>query len=217
MQDLKKHEAFEMEVLEILSKNSLLTPLIFGGGTCLRLCYGLDRYSVDLDFWVRKDVPATYFPKIRKVLSRHYEITDHHEKHFSYLTEIKKEGYNRRLKLEIRKELDPPKETELVIAFSSQSDKQVRLIAFALKQMFLNKVVALLSRKEIRDAYDLEFMLKKDKSLIKELPKEDRVELKNIVSAFSKKDFLVKLGSLLESSERKYYNENGFEILKRFL
>jgi len=217
MQDLKKHEAFEMEVLELLSKNGLLTPLIFGGGTCLRLCYGLDRYSVDLDFWIKKGVTSDYFSKIKKILSQHYEITDHHEKHFSYLTEIKKEGYSRRLKLEIRKEVGETKETELSIAFSTESDKQVRLVTFTLKQMFLNKVAALLSRKEIRDAYDLEFMLKKDKSLINELTEKDRAGLKKVIAGFSKKDFSVKLGSLLEMGERRFYSQNGFTVLKNLL
>ena len=55
MDILEKHEAFEIEVLDRLSSAKLLDPLVFGGGTMLRLCYELKRYSVDLDFWfVRK-------------------------------------------------------------------------------------------------------------------------------------------------------------------
>lgn len=217
MLDLKKHEAFEMEVLELLSKNGLLTPLIFGGGTCLRLCYGLDRYSVDFDFWIRKKAPSGYFTKIKEVLSRHYKITDHHEKHFSLLTEIKKEDYDRRLKLEIRKEMGKSKEAELNIAFSPHGNKQVRLFVFTLKQMFLNKAAALLDRKEIRDAYDLEFMAKKGRGLIKELSEERRIGLREVINSFSKKDFSVKLGSLLEAGERRYYCQNGFAILNNLL
>lgn len=63
MEELKKHEQFEIEVLKLLSDNTLLTPLIFGGGTCLRLCFGLNRYSVDLDFWIKGDID---FPKLKK-------------------------------------------------------------------------------------------------------------------------------------------------------
>ncbi len=54
MQDLIQHEQFELEVLDRLNSGRLLTNLIFGGGTMLRLCHGLDRYSVDLDFWVAR-------------------------------------------------------------------------------------------------------------------------------------------------------------------
>ena len=51
MQDLKKHEQFELAVLDKLNSGRFLNDLVFVGGTMLRLCHGLDRYSVDLDFW----------------------------------------------------------------------------------------------------------------------------------------------------------------------
>ena len=56
MQDLIKQEQFELEVLDRLQSGRFLDRLVFGGGTMLRLCYGLGRYSVDLDFWL---LPAT--------------------------------------------------------------------------------------------------------------------------------------------------------------
>lgn len=56
MQDLIKQEHFEIEVLEHLNSKRLLTNLVFTGGTMLRLCWGLARYSVDLDFWVTKSL-----------------------------------------------------------------------------------------------------------------------------------------------------------------
>ncbi len=52
MQDLIKQEQFELEVLDRLQSGRFLDRLVFGGGTMLRLCFGLDRYSVDLDFWL---------------------------------------------------------------------------------------------------------------------------------------------------------------------
>ena len=52
MQDLIKQEQFELEVLDRLKSGRFLDRLAFGGGTMLRLCHGLDRYSVDLDFWL---------------------------------------------------------------------------------------------------------------------------------------------------------------------
>jgi hypothetical protein len=60
MRDLIKQEQFELEVLDRLQSGRFLDRLVFGGGTMLRLCYGLDRYSVDLDFWLRrkKDKPG---------------------------------------------------------------------------------------------------------------------------------------------------------------
>ena len=55
MNIFEKHEIFEIEVLEKLKNTRLLDPLVFGGGTMLRLCHEMQRYSVDLDFWRIKD------------------------------------------------------------------------------------------------------------------------------------------------------------------
>jgi len=43
-------ELLHYEILSALEKGNLLSGLVFQGGTCLRLCYGANRYSEDLDF-----------------------------------------------------------------------------------------------------------------------------------------------------------------------
>lgn len=50
MDTFQQHEVFEMEVLDRLKRANALAPLVFGGGSMLRLCHELNRYSVDLDF-----------------------------------------------------------------------------------------------------------------------------------------------------------------------
>ncbi|MCK7512410.1 MAG: nucleotidyl transferase AbiEii/AbiGii toxin family protein [Desulfobacterales bacterium] len=65
MDILGRHEAFEIEVLDKLNSAKLLDPLVFGGGTMLRLCHELNRYSVDLDFWfITKDRAKAFFDKL---------------------------------------------------------------------------------------------------------------------------------------------------------
>ena len=61
MERLAKHEAFEMEVLQWLRSRGLLSPLVFGGGTMLRLCHEMPRYSIDMDFWFYKEVEYKSF------------------------------------------------------------------------------------------------------------------------------------------------------------
>jgi hypothetical protein len=55
MDRLQAHEAFEMATLQWLRAKSLLLPLALGGGTMLRLCHELPRYSLDMDMltWKR--------------------------------------------------------------------------------------------------------------------------------------------------------------------
>jgi hypothetical protein len=63
MNTLELQERFEIEVLQKLKSRHLLNALAFGGGTMLRLCHGLNRYSADLDFWFIKKTDHTGFQK----------------------------------------------------------------------------------------------------------------------------------------------------------
>jgi len=213
MQDLMKQEQFEIEALDRLNSKKLLDSLVFGGGTMLRLCYGLNRFSVDLDFWVVKKIKFDkLFSSVRECLSGQYVINDCANKFYTLLFEIKSKDYPRSLKIEIRKE---PKKitTEKVIAYSKYSNVQVFINTVSLKDVVEAKIEAFLNRKEIRDVFDLEFLIKKGISLPEDRGKLEKV-LKNM-STLGKKDFTIKLGSLLESAERKYYNSENFKILQQ--
>src|ERR1700712_6019885 len=48
-QNLMK-EAIHLHLLSALSDAGILRHVVFQGGTALRLCYGGERYSEDLDF-----------------------------------------------------------------------------------------------------------------------------------------------------------------------
>ena len=43
-------EIVHYEIIRSLGRNGLLQDITFQGGTSLRLCYGSQRYSEDLDF-----------------------------------------------------------------------------------------------------------------------------------------------------------------------
>lgn len=77
MQDLIKQEQFEIEVFDRLKSGKFLDNLIFTGGTMLRLCYGLSRYSIDLAFWLYKVISVEdYFMKLKDFLSQNYTLKD---------------------------------------------------------------------------------------------------------------------------------------------
>ncbi|HFE64707.1 MAG TPA: hypothetical protein ENK14_09890 [Caldithrix sp.] len=216
MNIFERHEIFEMEVLDRLKSGNLLQPLVFGGGSMLRLCFELNRYSVDLDFWFIKEVDvAVYFEKCRQLLQSEYEITDEQNKFHSLLFEIRSGNYLRRLKIEIRKAV---KECDFQesIAWSRFSNKQVLLRTHTLEQSMKNKVEALINRNEIRDAYDIEFLLRKGISL-PEMASEQRALLLRKINSYRKDDFRVKLGSVLEREMRDYYVVHGFRLLEEKL
>ena len=213
MDAFTKHEIFEIEVLEKLKNNNLFAPLVFGGGTMLRLCYELKRYSIDLDFWFIKKIQVqNYFKKFRKILEQEYEVTDAWLKHYTILFEIRSETYPKRLKIEIRKEI---KDCDFMerIAYSKHSNKQVILNTHTLEQTMKNKIAALLDRGEIRDCFDMEFLLRKGVAFPKLKP-EELFKITGKLNGFKTRDFKVKLGSILESEMRKHYIKSGFNLLQ---
>ena len=214
MHDLIMQERFELEVLDRLNSGKFLMQLVFGGGTMLRLCHGLDRFSVDLDFWVIKDPGSGFHENMRAYLARYYDIKDSAEKFYTILLELKSTGYHRSLKLEIRKEVKNV-HTEQVIAYSKYANTQVFLKAASLSDMMESKLTAFLDRKEIRDVFDMEFLFRRGVPLNASVDKLR--EVLRLIDALSRKDYVVKLGSLLEKEQREYYSAENFKILKRAL
>lgn len=211
MDTLQKHEVFEIEVLDKMNSGKFLAPLVFGGGTCLRLCYELNRYSADLDFWfIKKVAPGIYFKKLKQFLSAEYEITDAQIKFYTLLFEIRSKNYPKRLKIEIRKKIKEC-DTQERIAFSKNSTKQVILTVQTPEQTMKDKVSAAIDREEIRDCFDIEFLLRMGVPL--PAARDNLDQLKKVISEFKKFDYSVTLGSILDPKTRKYYVENKFTYL----
>ena len=146
MDILKQHEVFEIEVLERMNSAKMLEPLVFGGGSMLRLCHELNRYSVDLDFWFVKKISKTdFFETGRKTFEKDYELTDAQMKHYTILFELRSSRYPKRLKIEIRREWKEC-DYQQTIAFSRFSTRQVVLKAHTLAQSMKNKIEAFLDR-----------------------------------------------------------------------
>jgi predicted nucleotidyltransferase component of viral defense system len=212
MHDLVKQEQFELEVLDRLNSGKLLSGLVFVGGTMLRLCYGLNRFSIDLDFWATRKINSEKFVEsCREYLVRYYSLTGSADRFHTALFELKSKSYPRPLKIEVRKE---PRNirTEQAIAYSKYSNIQVLLKVVKPEEMLKLKVGAFLDRKEIRDVFDIDFLVKKGITLGNN--RKDLAKLLATIEALTTKDYSVKLGSLLEQPQRAYYIKEKFKMLK---
>ena len=76
-----------------------------------------------------------------------------------------------------------------------------------------NKIKAFLDRGEIRDCFDIEFLIRRGINLPIGSDREI-TELKKKIARFKDLDFRVKLGSILEKDIRDYYVENRFSFLE---
>lgn len=216
MDILRQHEIFEIELLDKMNSAKVLEPLVFGGGTMLRLCHENDRYSVDLDFWFIKKIPQSkYFERIRMALGKDYEITDSQMKFHTLLFELRSAEYPKRLKIEIRREKKDCDFQEK-IAFSRFSTKQVLLKAHTLNQTMDNKIEAFLDRGEIRDCFDIEFLLRRGIELPTLTDRQNKAFQKRL-GQFKERDFKVTLGSIVEDDIRNYYVKQRFGYLEEKL
>ena len=212
MDTLRQHEIFEIEVLDKMKCAKVLEPLVFGGGSMLRLCHELKRYSVDLDFWFVKQVSQDdYFKKLLEIFAKEYEITDSQMKHYTLLFELRSSSYPRRLKIEIRR-IAEGCDFQEQIAFSRFSTKQVVLRAHTLNQTMKKKIDAFLDRGEIRDCFDIEFLLRRGIEFPALSGSRSQAFQKKL-ARFKDRDFKVTLGSILESDIREYYISQRFTYL----
>lgn len=61
-------ELLHYEILRTMEEHGLLCNLTFQGGTCLRLCYGAQRYSEDLDFAGGKHFDAADLRELKELI-----------------------------------------------------------------------------------------------------------------------------------------------------
>ncbi len=100
MQDLQNLEIFEIEVLELLNRIRVLDSLYFGGGTMLRLCHNLNRYSTDLVFWISPSTDIKQLHSIiRNALQNDYRLSDAANKKYTLVYEFRSEKVSRSLKI----------------------------------------------------------------------------------------------------------------------
>ncbi|MCK4463545.1 MAG: nucleotidyl transferase AbiEii/AbiGii toxin family protein [Candidatus Omnitrophica bacterium] len=211
MWDLSKHERLEIEILNGLNSKKISDHLVFCGGTMLRLCHELNRYSVDLDFWfVDISKEEEIYKEINKYLEENYKLKTAANKHSSLIFEFGSKDYIRNLKIEVRKAERNIKYEEK-IAFSRHSDIQVMVKAATLEEMMRAKVETFLNRVRIRDIFDIEFLLRRGIKI--EALKAQLKEMEKLIRRFRAKDYKITLGSLLEFKDRQYYKTANFRYL----
>jgi hypothetical protein len=216
MQRLIAHEAFQMAMLQWLGSKRFLGSLAFGGETMLRLCHEFPRYSLGLDFSFFKEEGCDgFYDRLYTALSQDHDITDAQNNDHSILVEIRKEKKLPKLKIEITKTMTSPDSTEEKIAFSPHFPIQILVRGLTLQQMLRDTIFSLLAHGEIQDAFDLEFFLRKGVDL--NLPEEQKKKVLKKLRGFKKRDFDVKLGSILQPELRDYYRRQGFVYLEEKL
>ena len=151
-----KSQIFHRNVMRAICTNLADTPMVLKGGTALLLCYGLDRFSEDLDFDSSKKMGVSR--RIQDAIGGLCEIES--------MKTLKDTDTVQRLRLvcidpETRNGIRLKIETSFRETYSPDEVVDVNGIkTYTLNRLFSNKVNTLFSRTKARDVYDLDFILK---------------------------------------------------------
>lgn len=200
-------EEKEIFILDRLSQSNLGGKIIFKGGTALRLIYGSPRFSQDLDFSLMEHISFFQFKNVLKEIESEQpeiELKDIYEKRktifglFLVDSILLKQHFS--IKIEISKRDKPFKKGEwnLMAVRSPVSILTPLVYTCSLQRIVFEKQIAIKTRSEPRDYFDLWWLGEKLGKKIKILkpkihPAKFKGEINQLLPKYLKdwsKDFL---------------------------
>jgi len=210
---INKHKKALLDLLvEIYSDRVLSGSLGFKGGTAALLFYGLDRFSVDLDFDLL--VPSkekTVFDRLKTLSQKAGTLKESYKKRNTLLFIVSYGEPDQNLKLEVS-----------LRSFGSKYSRLdflgVPMLVMNREDMFAHKLAAMTERlgKASRDIYDVGFFLRHNwplnlKMLEKRVKMAPRIFLNKSaadVAAFPEKNVLSGIGELLDAKQKARVKKN---------
>lgn len=210
------HERREVQFLEQIAGDPVLaTALAFKGGTALRLVYGCDRYSDDLDFDIVRSgtTPQEILRRLQTIANTlTLEVTDAWVKRRTILLEIRDTGWRRKLKIEVSSLLRSARvQTVVKNIVTPVYPASVNVLTYGLPTLLAGKIRAVIERRNRtpRDLYDLFWLLSRGTDVdgiylrvasgesVSKTPRGLAMQLQKAVSAYDGRQIRSELGSLL--------------------
>lgn len=163
MLDKQKHEQILKNILrDIYTNSSLQSSIAFKCETSLYIFYGLDRFSVDLDFNLRSD---SFDEKILdQIIQKYVQVTEKTNKHFTWFWLGSYGATMPKIKVEVSKREYPDK-------YINKDFYGLTVPVMEPSCMFAHKLCAIKDRKRLqnRDLYDAHFMFDKQFDINEEI------------------------------------------------
>ncbi|MCL2727797.1 MAG: nucleotidyl transferase AbiEii/AbiGii toxin family protein [Bacteroidales bacterium] len=203
---------------DIYSDRELAFCLGFKGGTALMFFHKLPRFSIDLDFDLLETEKAEQvYAKVKNILLKYGKINDEAQKFYGDVLSLDYEYGQRNLKIDIsHRKNNNEYEINNLLGISIKTMK--------ISDMFSQKLVALLGRKELadRDIFDCWWLMNRQTpvktAIIEKLtqkPYPDYIqECIHAIENLPKRSLLYGLGELLEQDMKTFVrNKLRTEIL----
>ncbi len=208
-----EHKNILLRILKDIYSDTDISPFLgFKGGTAAYLFYGLDRFSVDLDFdLLDESKKEIVFLRVKDIAKNYGKIKDAREKRYNlfFLVSHKEKSQNIKIEINLRK---------FGSRYELKSYLGISMLVMVREDMFAHKLVAMYERigKTNRDIYDVHFFLKNNwpvnKKIIKdrtgmefgEFLKKSIAKLEQI----SNKNILSGMGELLDEKQKDDVKKN---------
>jgi len=226
------YEVNQQVILTGLYDGGFFNNAAFYGGTCLRIFYGLDRFSEDMDFSLLKTTEDFEFKKYFQpivdafnVLGREVNINKKNKKNFGKVesaflkdnTEVFNVSFQteKAIKIKIEVDTNPP------LLFTTENKlllqpKSFMTRCFALSDLFAGKMHALVfrtwgNRIKGRDWFDFEWYVRNNYPLNYEHLRERIYQFNSI--EMSKKEFQEKLIERLSTADIAHVKEDVYPFV----
>jgi predicted nucleotidyltransferase component of viral defense system len=207
--NIPTHKTILFQILKELYSDTTISPLLgFKGGTAALMFYGLDRFSIDLDFDLLDDTKEEHvFERVTSNLKKHGTLKESHKKRFSLFSLLSYEDRAHTVKVEInRRRFGSRYEVKTYLGVS--------MLVMVPEDMFAHKLMAMHERigKTSRDIYDVWFFLQHRFPINKEIVEQrsmmtfDKL-LQRCISQLEKmnnKNILDGVGELLTDGQKDW-------------
>lgn len=207
--DIAVHKTILFQILKDIFSDTSISPFLgFKGGTAALMFYGLDRFSVDLDFdLLDESKEDLVFEKVVKIVQKYGALKDSYKKRFNLFCLISYEDTAHKIKIEISRRRPESR-------YEIKTYLGVSMWVMVPEDAFANKLMAMSERidRTSRDIYDVWFFLSKrfpiNKDLVerrKEMPFDQFLgKCIDLLENMKDKNILDGLGELLTPSQKDW-------------
>lgn len=154
--DIARHKTVLFQILKDIYTDTIIAPFLgFKGGTAALMFYGLDRFSVDLDFDLLDETKEDQvFDRVISILKKHGTLKESRKKRFSLFCRLSYEDEMHNIKVEINRR-------QFGSRYELKTYLGVSMLVMVPDDMFAHKLMAMYERigKTSRDIYDVWFFL----------------------------------------------------------
>ncbi len=211
--DANRHRKTMLQILKDIYADTTIGPVLgFKGGTAAYLCYGLNRFSVDLDFDLLDQTKEDHvYERIGIILEKYGIFRDMQKKRHTLFFMISYEESLQNIKVEINRR-------ESISKYETVSVLGISMLVMNKKDMFANKLLAMVDRigRTNRDIFDVWFFFKNNWDFNVEIV-EKRSGMKcidflqkaiDVLDNMSDHNILAGLGELLDEKQKSWAKEH---------